>query len=253
MAELDTTAKSAVESGGFARADFIYLDIGTEPLRVTTFGQDVTFSGTGDSDLDGHTFVSFGGELIEISDVADTDTGSDTRAISLSGIVSIDNELVNAIGDKSLWQGRLCRTWFQLYDETGATKQGAIVADYTGYMSSVDFDGQPSGQTLTLSAEKYLSFFSQASNRSYLGQKDYDANDNSAAATIAAANGMRRDTGAAGAPVSDGGTVPSGTNPNVPSTGYGFTGSAGYVSYTPYPDNTSVEYNNPSYLGTSNA
>ena len=49
---------------------------------------------------------------------------------------------------------------------------------------------------MKLSIENYLAFYSEASNRSYQNQADYDAADTSAAATMAAANGLQRGSGA---------------------------------------------------------
>jgi hypothetical protein len=200
MPNLDSAARAAVV-GHFAPAWFIYLDIAGDPLRVTTFGQDVPFASTGDADLDGHTFTAFGGSLLDVSDVSNSESGSDTLQITLSGIVGLDTSLLNDIGDKTKWQGRTARIWFQLYDETGVTAQGGIVQHYTGYMSSVSFNARPEEQTLTLSVENYLAYMAQASNRSYLRQKDYDPADNSAAATMSAANGLQRSSGAAAQPV----------------------------------------------------
>lgn len=195
MPLLDPTAEAAV-AAPFARADFLFLDIAGDPLRVTTHGKDVTFTGTGDADLDGFTFVSFGGQLLDISNVGNADSGSDTRTITLSGILDMDLTLLDDIGNKALWQGRTVRTWFQLYDPNGATAQGAIVQDYTGYMSKVSVPTAPDSQKIVLSAENYLAFTTQASNRSLLNQKDYDPSDTSAGATIACSNGLSRSTGA---------------------------------------------------------
>jgi hypothetical protein len=191
---LDSTAKAALNSH-FAVAWFIYLDILGDPLRVTTHGADQTFTGTGDSDLDGNTFVAFSGKPLEVGDVDNSENGSETLTIKLSGIVSMDTALINEIGDKTKWQGRLARIWFRLYDETGQAPQGAIVSYYTGYMSSVRITAAPESQTIQLNIENYLAYTTQASNRSYLNQKDYDSSDNSAAATITAANGLRPQSG----------------------------------------------------------
>lgn len=198
MPNLDATAQTAVSGPAFAPAFFVYLDINGNPQRFTTFGQTVTFSGTGDADLDGFTFEAFDGRFIEIGDVANSENGSDTLECSLSGIASIDSALINDIGNKPLWQGRPCRIWFQVYDETGTVKQGAIVPYYTGYMSSVRIVAEPEQQLIQLAVENWLAAFNAPSNRTYMNQKDYDAADVSAAATMAAANGLRRDTGATG-------------------------------------------------------
>jgi hypothetical protein len=197
MPTLDSTAKAAVAGQAFARASFIFLDISGDPLRVTNFGQDVTFAGTGDSDLDGNTFISFGGQFLDVSDVSQSESGSDALTVTLSGIVTLDTTLLNDIGNVALWQGRLIRTWFRIYDESGVTPQGAIVPEYTGYMSGVKVGAAPEAQTIQLSCENWLAAFNDASNRTYLGQKDYDAADNSAAATLAAANAARHAGGAA--------------------------------------------------------
>ena len=219
MPDLDSTATAALETN-FAPAHFIYLDLSGDPLRVTTFGADVTFSGTGDSDLDGNTFTAFGGSLLEVSDISNSDSGSETLTVTLSGIVGLDDDLLADIGDTTLWRGRTARIWTQIYDETGTTKQGAIVPLYTGYMSSVGIKAAPDGQTITLSIENYLAFFSAASNRSYLNQSTYDAADVSAAATLACANGLKRNTGA-----SSGGGFGSG--PGGGGAGQGGSGAYG--------------------------
>ena len=191
----DSTAKAALNSH-FSAAWFIFLDISGDPLRVTTFGTDVVVSSSGDSELDG-TYISSDGRLIAVGDVGNSESGSETLTITLSGITSIDAALVADIADKSLWQGRLARIWCRIYDEDGVTAQGAIFPVYTGYMSSVQITAGAETQTMTLSIENYLAFFSDASNRSYLNQKDYDSSDVSAAATMAAANGLQRGSGAA--------------------------------------------------------
>lgn len=197
MPTLDSTAQAAL-GDHFAAAWYIFLDLDGDPLRATTFGQDTTFASTGDVDLDGYTFVAFGGSLVNVGDVSNSESGSDTLQVTLSGIVSVDTDLLDEIADKANWQGRLCRIWFRLYDSSGVTPQGAIVSHYTGYMSKVGFKAAPKSQTLVLSLENYLAYTTQASNRSYLNQKDYDSADTSAAATMAASNGLRGGSGAGG-------------------------------------------------------
>jgi hypothetical protein len=188
MPELDTTAQSAVEGPAHAEAFFIFVDIEDDPIRITTFGQDVTFAGTGETDLDGQTFLSFDARAIEVGDVSNSENGSDTLTVTLSGIADVDAGLMADIADTTKWRGRTVRLWMQAYDETGATKQGAIVAYGTGYASSVKVSPSPTGTPIELSAENYLAAFNEASHRSYLSQSDYDSGDLSAKATLAAAN-----------------------------------------------------------------
>jgi hypothetical protein len=219
MPTLDTTAKTAIATN-FAVAWFIYLDVVGDPLRVTNFGQNVAFSGTGDSDLDGNTFLSFAGQFLDIGEVNNSDNGSDTLTVTLSGIRSLDVTLMDAIGNVANWQGRTCRIWFQLYDESGTAAQGAIVSYYTGYMNSVAFIPGQEGQTIQLNVENYLAISNAPSNRNYMNQSDYDAGDTSAAATLAAANAARHSN-----------VQNTTTTPEVgggPGSGYAsYTGSAG--------------------------
>lgn len=204
MPVLDSTAQAALESPALAVVYYIYANIDTG-LRFTTFGSETVISGSGDAELDG-TYPAFGGQLLDVGDVSNSDSGSDTLTLRLSGITSIDSDLINDIGDRTKWQGRIFRIWFRCYDESGVTPQGAIVPLYTGYMSTVRIIGEPEMQAIEVGIENWLAAFSQASNRSYLNQKDYDAADTSAQATIAAANGLRRDTGAGAPPPVAGGS-----------------------------------------------
>lgn len=199
MPTLDPTAKAAVAAQVFAPAFFIWIDIVGDPIRIATLGKDFTFTGTGDADLDGNMFGAFDARAIQISDVANSDGGSDTLTVDLSGIVSIDSALMAEIADTTKWRGRAVRLWLQIYDETGTTAQGAVIAYYTGYASAVKVIPGPETQTIRLEVENYLAAFNQASMRSYLNQKDYDPADISAAATMVAANmGRGAATGSGG-------------------------------------------------------
>lgn len=190
MPTMDATAKAALDESVIAPAFFLYLDVSGDPIRITTFGKDVTFAATGDTDLDTFTFSSMDARAIEVGDVKNAEGGSETLTIDLSGIISIDQDLLDAIGDQALWRGRTARLWFQLYSMADAAV-GAIVPYYTGYMSSVSIIPSPTTQAIRLSVENYLAAFNQPSNRSYLDQARYDAADISAGATIVAANGAR--------------------------------------------------------------
>lgn len=188
MPELDASSRVQIESGTFAAAFFIWLDIDGDPIRITTSGQNIVFSGTGDPDLDGRTFIAFDHRVIQVGDVSNSESGSDTLTIQLSGIPSIDGAFMAEIADTAKWRGRTVRLWMQVYDETGQTPRGAIIPYYTGYASAVRVIPSPKVQVVQLEVENYLAAFNEPSNRSYLNQSDYDPTDISAAATLAAAN-----------------------------------------------------------------
>jgi hypothetical protein len=190
MPSFDATAGSALD-GSFAPAFFIFLDIVGDPIRATTFGSNVTFSGTGDADLDGQTFSAVDPTVLSFGDADADEGGSDTFSVFLSGIVTIDTALMAAIGTTSNWRGRTVRVWTLIYDATGTTAQGGVASWKTGYASQILIHPSPTEQTIELRVENYLAAFSEASERGYSSQKEFDPADTSAAATLAASNGGR--------------------------------------------------------------
>lgn len=214
MPVLDTDAKTQLDEQVTAFGFFILVDILGDPLRITTTGKDVTFTGTGDADLDDDTFYAFDARAISVGDVGFSEDGSDTLQVELSGIAGIDDDLLAAINDSSLWRGRLVRLWLQVYDETGLVEKGGIVAYYTGYASRLSVKPGAKTQSIRLDVENYLVAFNEAPRRNYLNQKDYDAADDSAAATLAAANMSHGASSGTGLSGSSGG--PSGSEGGYP-------------------------------------
>jgi hypothetical protein len=171
----------------------IYADFEGDVLRATSGLYDKTITASGDAELDG-TYDSIDHSLIEVSPVKHNESGSDTVQVSLNGIVvaaSPDGSetLLNLIGNITRWQGRTARLWFYIVDDN-ENQVGEIIPYYTGYMDDVVISGSPDAQRITLTIENYLVTLAGASNKNYLSQKQYDSGDNSAAATISAANGL---------------------------------------------------------------
>ncbi|MDP8994032.1 MAG: hypothetical protein M3N07_03465 [Pseudomonadota bacterium] len=208
MPRHDAAALTALGERVRRPAFFAFLDIAGDPVRATTAGYDVTFAGTGDPELDGFTFSAVEHpELIDVGPVSFSEGGSATLVCTLSGIDDADGELLDAIADKSRWQGRVIRLWKMERDEQGAAL-GAMVPYFTGYMSVPEFIPSPGGSIIQLKSEHYLAALTaQPSNRSYLGQAEYDPADQSAKATIGAANGAKAGPGAAVGVVPGGGSA----------------------------------------------
>lgn len=209
MPDFDATAASALEQEVVHPAFFAFIDVQGDPIRVTTAGYNVIFSGTGDPDLDGHEFSAVDPRVVEIGEVSHRDGGSETLTCSLSGILELDEETLDNIGDKAKWQGRLLRLWMLVRDRDG-TQLGGVVPYYTGYMAAAEILPSPEEQIIRLSVENYLSALTaRASNRGYLSQSEYDAADTSARATIGSANNAKSgpggDVGAGGYDFAGGG------------------------------------------------
>lgn len=205
----DSTAGAQLTTGSFAVAWLAYLDIVGDPVRATTAPQSLTFGSVGDADLNGQTYDAINPQMISVTDVKNSENGSDTLSFTLSGIVGPDSTLLNILGDPSQWRGRSARLWGIIYDETGA-QQGAIWPIYTGRMSAMQIIGDPSQQTVKLDVESYLSSLKQASNRTYLDQTAFDPSDNTAALKIGVANGQTKGVAPPGTNVLNGYTLRAG-------------------------------------------
>lgn len=213
---VDATTQAALEAPVLYWRALIYADISDDVLRATTGIYDKTISSSGDSELDG-TYESYSHSVIDVGPVRHNETGSDTVTVTLNGIaVNLDpvldrfddqiydrfasplrvrtSGLLDVIGDKSRWQGRAARLWFYCVDEDEA-QVGSIVPYYTGYMNDVIISGSAEEQRITLTIENYLASLSGAQNKTYMMQNLYDSGDQSANATLGAANGMGSGSG----------------------------------------------------------
>lgn len=186
------TTQAALEAEILHWRALIYADFVGDTLRATNNIIDKTVSGSGDAELDG-TYESFTHNIIEVSPVQHNETGSDTVAVQMSGLI-VNSDFLNLIGDRTKWQGRAARLWFFVSNEAGG-QVGDIVPYYTGYMNDITIAGSPEQQTVTLTIENYLTSLSVAANRTYMMQKLYDSGDLSANATLSAANGMGASSG----------------------------------------------------------
>jgi len=173
---------------------FGYFDFLGGAVRVTNAPYSVAFSGTGDEELDGHTFDAVDHRMVALSDITYRDGGMDTVTATLSNLPLIDIDLENELGDPANWRGRTARIWEAVYSPS-LTRLGMPWGIMTGYMTNVRHamdpggEGAPGSQTVIVSIEHYLAMATQPSNRSYLAQELYDPNDRSAEAAIAIANG----------------------------------------------------------------
>lgn len=185
---VDATTQAALEATVVNWRVLIYADFVGDVLRGTSGLYDKVISGSGDTELDG-TYDSFDHNLINVSPVKHNETGSDTVAISMSGLVVNNADFLAIIGDKSKWQGRIARLWFYCVDQN-ESQVGSVIPYYTGYMNEVSISGSAGSQTVTLTIENYLASIAGAQNKTYLIQNIFDAGDLSAEPSIAAANGM---------------------------------------------------------------
>src|SRR3546814_8113152 len=106
MARPDASASAALAAAVIKPAFIGFLDIVGDPVRVTTWGASLTFSGTGDPDLDGYTYSAIDPQLVDIGPVKQAEGGSDTVTAALSGLIAVDSDLMTLIGNPANWRGR---------------------------------------------------------------------------------------------------------------------------------------------------
>lgn len=191
MSNLTPTLQTAIEQPIVYARWVCYLDVVGDPVRATTGLYDKTFSSTGDPDLDGRTFEAYPAELISVSEVQHDEAGSNQVSVSMSGLIVNNNAFLNTIGNRSNWQGRTARLWWYVVDEN-ENQIGEVYSYYTGYMNDITINGSPDSQMITLTIEHYLVTLSVTTNKTYQMQKEYDSGDESAARSIAAANGANK-------------------------------------------------------------
>lgn len=186
---VDATTQAALEAEILYWRALIYADFVGDTLRATNATIDKVVSGSSDTELNG-TYESFSHNVISVGAVTHNETGSDTLAVSMSGLVVNNNAFLNMIGNKSNWQGRIARLWFYCTDSS-ENQIGSIIPYYTGYMNDISINGNPESQTVTLTIENYIASLTNAQNKNYLSQKLFDDGDLSAEAAIASANGTK--------------------------------------------------------------
>jgi hypothetical protein len=195
----DATHAAALDAEVIKPVWFVYLDFLDDEVRANTSGANVTPTGTGDADLDGHQFDGITAAFVDVSSVKVGEGGSDSVTARLSGIRGLDDDMLDQINDPANWRGRDARLW-RIVRNASNVQQGGFHAYYTGKMTGLRHAGTADEQTIAVTIESYLAVFSEASNRSYLDQSRYDSGDESARATIAIANGNYT-----GAPTGSGG------------------------------------------------
>lgn len=189
MARPDATAGAALENNQHINpVYFIFMDFDGDPLRANTSGRDITLAGTGQPDLDGEYF-GVSGKVVSVSPVQMSSGGSKPVTVRLSGLPDIDDDLLDGIHDRSVWQSRTARLW-QLIRDVDRVQQGGIRHYHTGYMMNVVIRGAKGSQIIDMVVESYLASFSTPSGRTYLDAEEFDPGDMSARAAIAIANGV---------------------------------------------------------------
>lgn len=188
MSRPDATASAAL-SGDIKPVFFAHLDFLTAPVRANNSGRSFTFPiDYENADLAGQTFDGISSTLIRVGEIRVQQNGTDSITVSLSGINGLDDDQLDEIETRANWQGRTAR-FYRLIRDAQNVSQGGIQHYYTGYMVSLNIAAAPQEQTINMRIEGYLAAYSEASNKTYLSQEQYDAGDLSARAAIAIANG----------------------------------------------------------------
>lgn len=177
---------------------FAWMDIEGDPVRAVSGVQDIAFAPdeTGDPDLDGFVFESVPSELVDISDVGHSESGSETVTARLSGLPVEDGGLLDIVGQKAKWRKREARLWFRLLEPINdpPTRFTPLPINryYSGYLVNLSVETSADEQVIVATIENYQAALSAGSGLTYLHQSEFDPGDRSAEQTLAAANGMQK-------------------------------------------------------------
>ena len=193
---VDEDLRAALEAEIVRPVWLAFVDLDGDPIRVSTAGYDVTFADTGDAELDGFTFSAIDPSVLDVSEVSHREGGSENVTVTLSGILDLDQDILDAIGDRTKYQGRICRLWVGARDTDG-NFIGLVLPYYTGWMMAPELVPGPAQQIIRMTVMGYQSMDQDAANRTWLDQKLYDADDTSPESMLASVNGARGGPGAA--------------------------------------------------------
>ena len=169
-----------------------FLDIAGDPVRAAFSPVAIATPGisvlpAADPDFDGQTFTTLDPRFVRVSTVEHGPGGAEAVAFTVSGSLEMDSDLMTALSDPSRFRGRTAKIWIVHLDANWQPDAARNI--YTGVMAVPAFAMGADEQTITIVAENYLTLIgSGAPSRTLLSQKDYDAGDDSAAATLATAS-----------------------------------------------------------------
>lgn len=182
----DTLAKTGLQSKVQRLSRLGFFDFVGDPLRSTDYPYDISFVGNPDAELNG-SYFPMDKSIIEIGPISHNKENSDTLTVTLSGLISLDATMMTYLGNRANWFGRQAIIWFMVSNEAAST-YGQPWRHYTGRIVNVTYEGDGESSRVTVHVENYLANISQAANKTYLSQQEFDPADRSAAASIAAVN-----------------------------------------------------------------
>tara|TARA_R100000700_G_C3125871_1_gene113002 strand:- start:227 stop:793 length:567 start_codon:yes stop_codon:yes gene_type:complete len=130
------------------------------------------WTGYGDITLDGTQTYTGVGELLQISEVQETqDIAAKGLTLKLSGIPS---DLLS-LALSTPYQGRLCNVKLGFLDWSNVTNQNTMLI-FTGYMDQMTIDEGPETSTITTSVESRLIDLERPRTRRYTAENQKQRN-----------------------------------------------------------------------------
>lgn len=167
-------AESAAEV--IRNAWFVYLDIEGDPLFAWSGTFDVELTGQSDTLLN-NTWTGTSG-LIEIGEIGDSEGGSPSVPITLSGVDPADTAFLEIIAEARLWQGRRAIIW-----HTYVNDDGLLAFDprrvKTGRMDGLRFRQDAASAVISVDIEGFAAQSAIPLNTRYAEQREVDPDDKS--------------------------------------------------------------------------
>lgn len=208
---------SAVTAPTITTALAARLDFRSGTVFVWTgVGSIVVPANSGDSLIDGQTFDALAHELIDIGENTYTMGGSGELVVTLNVPAAPDVTIAAASVFPNEYQGRSAVLWRAIKIDTGnplEAPQWLWRRIRSGTMDKVEIQADGTYHKFTLTIESHSGKISNATNQTYLNQRQYDPSDSSQDYAPSIANGDPAPTKATAA------TVP---------TNFGGGGQGGY-------------------------
>lgn len=164
----------------------IFADFADLPIRAAFADRPVVVPAGlagADADAAGFTFDPINSDVIEVSEIEEGRDGQGNISITLHADPATSADLLTAIDNPDLYDGRRVKLWFVVYD-AGGEAQG-LRPPVVAYMTSPRVQASRDAMRIVMECEDWLAIAAaMPHSATYLDQPLFDAGDQSAAATL---------------------------------------------------------------------
>ncbi len=164
----------------------IFADFADLPIRAAFADRPVVVPAGlagADADCAGQRFDPINSDIIDVGEIEEGRDGSGNISITLAADPERTPELLSAIDDPALYDGRPVKLWFVVFDAAGTAL--GLRPPKVGYMTLPRVQASRDGLRIVMDCEDWLAIAAAEPHAgNYLEQQLFDPGDASAAATL---------------------------------------------------------------------